>query len=83
MYCNLMWSSSSKTDCDVMNLAIFLVQPNKVCSSGMKAVSLAAQSIQLGLNDIVIAGGIEASNAPHYINLRNQINMAIGLFLMG
>ena len=46
---------------------------NKVCSSGMKAVSLAAQSIQLGLNDIVIAGGIESmSNAPHYINLRKS-----------
>ena len=44
---------------------------NKVCSSGMKAVSLAAQSIQLGLNDIVVAGGIESmSNAPHYVNLR-------------
>ena len=44
---------------------------NKVCSSGMKAVSLAAQSIQLGINEVVIAGGIESmSNAPHYINLR-------------
>ncbi len=44
---------------------------NKVCSSGMKAVILASQSIQLGINDIVVAGGVESmSNAPHYLNLR-------------
>ena len=44
---------------------------NKVCSSGMKAVILATQSIQLGINDIVVAGGVESmSNAPHYLNLR-------------
>ncbi|KAH9798255.1 putative acetyl-CoA acetyltransferase cytosolic 2 [Citrus sinensis] len=41
---------------------------NKVCSSGMKAVMLAAQSIQLGINDIVVAGGMESmSNAPKYL----------------
>lgn len=41
---------------------------NKVCSSGMKAVMLAAQSIQLGNNDIVVAGGMESmSNAPKYL----------------
>ncbi|KAJ1684835.1 hypothetical protein LUZ63_016225 [Rhynchospora breviuscula] len=41
---------------------------NKVCSSGMKAVMIAAQSIQLGTNDIVVAGGMESmSNAPKYI----------------
>ena len=44
---------------------------NKVCSSGLKAVNLAAQSIQLGINEVVIAGGVESmSNAPHYLNLR-------------
>jgi len=44
---------------------------NKVCSSGLKSISIAAQSIQLGHNEIVIAGGIESmSNCPHYINLR-------------
>ena len=42
---------------------------NKVCSSGIKAVSLAAQSIELGINDIVVAGGIESmSQAPFYLN---------------
>jgi len=41
---------------------------NKVCSAGMKAVMLAAQSIQLGLNDVVVAGGMESmSNAPYYL----------------
>ena len=38
---------------------------NKVCSSGLKAVNLAAQSIQLGINEVVVAGGVESmSNAP-------------------
>ncbi|GJM28969.1 MAG: acetyl-CoA acetyltransferase [Cyclobacteriaceae bacterium] len=41
---------------------------NKVCASGMKAAMLAAQSIMLGINDIVIAGGMESmSNIPYYI----------------
>ncbi|CAO2812927.1 unnamed protein product [Amaranthus hypochondriacus] len=41
---------------------------NKVCASGMKAIMLAAQSIQLGINDVVVAGGMESmSNAPKYI----------------
>ena len=44
---------------------------NKVCSSGLKAVDLAFQSIALGKNEIVIAGGVESmSNSPHYLNLR-------------
>ncbi|NLR90616.1 MULTISPECIES: acetyl-CoA C-acyltransferase [Flammeovirga] len=41
---------------------------NKVCSSGMKTVMLGAQSIMLGDNDIVVAGGMESmSNIPYYI----------------
>ncbi len=41
---------------------------NKVCSSGMKAIMMAAQSIALGDNDIMVAGGMESmSNAPHYL----------------
>jgi acetyl-CoA C-acetyltransferase len=40
---------------------------NKVCASGMKAVAYAAQSIQTGDNDVVIAGGMESmSNVPFY-----------------
>lgn len=39
---------------------------NKVCGSGLKAVSLAAQAIQCGDADIIIAGGQESmSLAPH------------------
>jgi len=44
---------------------------NKVCASGMKALSLASQSILCGDNDIVIAGGMEnMSMVPHYQNAR-------------
>lgn len=39
---------------------------NKVCASGMKSVMLAAQSIQLGHKDVIVAGGMESmSNAPY------------------
>jgi acetyl-CoA C-acetyltransferase len=41
---------------------------NKVCASGMKAVMLGAQSIMLGHNDVVVAGGTESmSNIPYYL----------------
>jgi len=41
---------------------------NKVCASGMKSVALAAQSIMLGHNDVVVAGGMEnMSLVPHYL----------------
>jgi acetyl-CoA C-acetyltransferase len=41
---------------------------NKVCASGMKSIIFAVQSIQLGLADIVVAGGMESmSNIPYYI----------------
>ncbi len=40
---------------------------NKVCSSGMKSIMLASQTIISGDNEIVIAGGMESmSNVPHY-----------------
>lgn len=42
---------------------------NKVCASGSKAVMLAAQSIMLGTNDVVVAGGMESmSNVPYYLD---------------
>jgi acetyl-CoA C-acetyltransferase len=41
---------------------------NKVCASGAKSIMLAAQSIMLGQNDIVLAGGMESmSNIPYYV----------------
>lgn len=45
---------------------------NKVCASGMKSIMQAAQSIALGDNDIVVAGGMEnMSQIPHYVHMRN------------
>lgn len=44
---------------------------NKVCSSGLKAAAIGAQQIQLGLSNIVMAGGMESmSNSPHYLYMR-------------
>lgn len=41
---------------------------NKVCSSGMKSIMFAAQAIQLGYADVVLAGGMEnMSQIPYYI----------------
>ncbi|MEZ0486157.1 acetyl-CoA C-acyltransferase [Fibrella aquatica] len=41
---------------------------NKVCASGTKSIMLAAQSIQLGLIDVAVAGGMESmSNVPYYV----------------
>lgn len=41
---------------------------NKVCSSGMKAIMMAAQSIKAGDAEIIIAGGMENMSAvPHYL----------------
>ncbi|MBK9401030.1 MAG: acetyl-CoA C-acyltransferase [Bacteroidetes bacterium] len=42
---------------------------NKVCASGMKAIMLGAQSIMLGDNDVVVAGGMENMSAvPYYLD---------------
>src|ERR1051326_3643218 len=41
---------------------------NKVCGSGLKAVALAAQAIQTGNSDVVVAGGMESmTNAPYLL----------------
>ena len=41
---------------------------NKVCSSGMKAIMLAAQQIMLGFSDLIVAGGMEnMSQIPFYL----------------
>ncbi|MFA9435368.1 MAG: acetyl-CoA C-acetyltransferase [Deltaproteobacteria bacterium] len=41
---------------------------NKVCGSGLKAVMLAAQAIQIGDTDVAVAGGMESmSQAPYYL----------------
>src|SRR5919202_6770770 len=44
------------------------VTVNKVCGSGLKAVMMAAQGVQLGDTEIVVAGGMESmSNAPYVL----------------
>ena len=44
------------------------VTVNKVCGSGLKAVMMAAQGVQLGDTEVVVAGGMESmSNAPYLL----------------
>ena len=48
--------------------AVSAMTINKVCGSGLKAVALAAQAIQTGNAEIVVAGGMESmSNAPYLL----------------
>lgn len=62
---------------------------NKVCASGMKAVSMAAQAIKAGDADVIVAGGMEnMSMVPHYYNARNatklgDVKMQDGMVLDG
>ncbi len=62
---------------------------NKVCSSGMKSIMLAAQAIKTGDAEIIVAGGMEnMSSIPHYISGRKatklgNINVVDGLLLDG
>ena len=58
---------------------------NKVCASGMKAVMFGAQSIMLGINDVVVAGGMESmSNVPFYVpNARFGYKYGNGEFVDG
>jgi acetyl-CoA C-acetyltransferase len=54
-----------KGGCDPKVAALTI---NKVCGSGLKAVALAAQSVQLGESEIVVAGGMESmSNCPYLL----------------
>ncbi|CAD7814445.1 Acetyl-CoA acetyltransferase [Chryseobacterium aquaeductus] len=62
---------------------------NKVCASGMKAVTMAAQAIKAGDADVIVAGGMEnMSMVPHYFNARNatklgDVKMQDGMVLDG
>ncbi|MCJ8209931.1 acetyl-CoA C-acyltransferase [Mucilaginibacter sp. RS28] len=53
---------------------------NKVCASGMKSIMLAAQSIALGEQDVIVAGGMESmSNVPYYLDkARNGYRLGHG-----
>ena len=49
---------------------------NKVCASGMKAISLATQAIKCGDAEVVVAGGMEnMSSVPHYFSARNAVKL--------
>lgn len=66
---------ANDTDCTTVN---------KVCAAGMKATMLGAQQIQLGLEDLVMTGGMESmSNAPHYALLRKSIKLRDETFVDG
>ncbi len=66
---------SERTDCTTVN---------KVCAAGMKATILGAQQIQLGLEDLVIAGGMESmSNVPHYELRRKPLKLGNTTFVDG
>ena len=58
---------------------------NKVCASGTKAIMLAAQSIMLGQNEVVVAGGMESmSNVPYYLDkARNGYRLGNGTVIDG
>ncbi|BHH83086.1 acetyl-CoA C-acetyltransferase [Desulforhopalus sp. 52FAK] len=48
--------------------AVEAITINKVCGSALKAVMLAAQAIQCGDADVIVAGGMESmSSAPYYV----------------
>jgi len=49
-------------------LSVVTTTINKVCASGMKSIMIAAQSLQLNHQNIMIAGGFEGmSNVPYYL----------------
>lgn len=59
------------------------VTVNKVCGSGLKAVMMAAQGIQVGDTELVVAGGMESmSNAPYLIpNAREGYRLGNGTLI--
>lgn len=63
--------------------AVSAVTVNKVCGSGLKSVMMAAQGIQLGDTDIVVAGGMESmSNAPYLLpNAREGYRLGNGVLV--
>lgn len=51
---------------------------NKVCGSGLKSVLLAAQSIMLGDNEVVVAGGIEIMSQAPYLSKNSRFGAKFG-----
>jgi acetyl-CoA C-acetyltransferase len=63
--------------------SVAAVTVNKVCGSGLKSVMMAAQGIQLGDTEIVVAGGMESmSNAPYLVpNAREGYRLGNGVLV--
>ena len=51
---------------------------NKVCGSGLKSIMLAAQAIQVGDADVVVAGGMENMNLTPYYVPKGRTGMRMG-----
>src|SRR3989475_2153600 len=51
---------------------------NKACGSGLKAVVLAAQAIQLGEADVIVAGGMESMSGAPYILKKARFGIRMG-----
>lgn len=51
-----------------LNISTPCTTVNKVCASGMKSIMLASQSLMLGHQEVMVAGGMESmSNTPYYL----------------
>ena len=62
----------------ILPIAVKTETINKVCASGMRAVTLADQLIRLGDEEVIIAGGMESmSNAPYYLQ-NGRIGLRMG-----
>lgn len=53
---------------------------NKVCGSGLKSILLATQSILVGDNDVVVAGGIEIMSQAPYLSKTSRFGNRLGHF---
>ncbi len=64
-------------------VAVSAVTINKVCGSGLKAVMMGAQGIQLGDTEVVVAGGMESmTNAPYLLpQARHGYRLGNGLLV--
>jgi len=51
---------------------------NKVCGSGLKAVTLAAQALQSGEADVILAGGVESMSQAGFVSMTTRAGVRLG-----
>jgi len=51
---------------------------NKICGSGLKTVMLAANSVRVGENEVVVAGGMENMSAAPYLLMEGRFGYRLG-----